>query len=399
MAEERRLTVTLVPKLDNQAMQELMRQLQDQIRVSVQVQTTANSERRDAASDGDEAQDTTDTAETTDQTRREGILSRVLGRFGLGGSGSQSKSSTPEEEDDTKGKGRREILTQVAAKGIQMGTQGLMKLSQASLSLVENIYGRLKAASPLLQGIESLFNLAVQLFFMPIGNKLGEVLIPAVLNMLDGVMGLWDKFEGMTLSEAIEFAMTTGLNVFADFFRDIGGTLKEQGGILGSIGEASVAIGDFVEKGLPELLTALLDVAMFIFDHLKEFISIYIGIKSAEVGATLLSSIPIFGSMLGGAVGFAVGGGYTYNKLSEWGLAEGGHVPATEGGQWRLLAEGGEGEYVIPDSKVEGFIKANSGGSVTITNQFYGYTSEELTEKVTTIINDQVSGSRVAGGF
>ena len=64
------------------------------------------------------------------------------------------------------------------------------------IGTVQDIYKRLMSSSPLLQSIEQLFNLAVSLFFMPLGNKLATVMLPAILQLVDGVMETWDKFEG-----------------------------------------------------------------------------------------------------------------------------------------------------------------------------------------------------------
>jgi len=50
-------------------------------------------------------------------------------------------------------------------------------------------------------------------------------------------------------------------------------------------------------------------------------------------------------------------------QIAGWvGLASGGYVPATPGGLAAVLAEGGEGEYVVPESKVGRFAQAALGG-------------------------------------
>lgn len=60
-------------------------------------------------------------------------------------------------------------------------------------------------------------------------------------------------------------------------------------------------------------------------------------------------------------------------------LAEGGYVPATPGGQLRMIGEGGEGEYVIPESKLGRF-----GFNMPITINGSGLSEQELVRAIST---------------
>ena len=60
----------------------------------------------------------------------------------------------------------------------------------------------------------------------------------------------------------------------------------------------------------------------------------------------------------------------------------------------RILAEAGEGEYVVPESKM-----SEMGATYNITNNFYGYTTEELESKVNSVISDQITSARLRSGF
>ena len=53
---------------------------------------------------------------------------------------------------------------------------------------------------------------------MPLGNKLATVMLPAILQLVDGVMEIWDKFEGKSLGDMINTAITEGSRLFGEYF-------------------------------------------------------------------------------------------------------------------------------------------------------------------------------------
>jgi len=287
-----------------------------------------------------------------------------------------------------------------------------------TFGLVEMVYNQLKKSSPLLQAIENLFNLAWSLFFMPIGNKLGEMLIPAVIQLMDDVMEIWDAFEGMTLGDMISYAIEKGVSMLGDFIDHIAELLSGQTGIVGSISRMLSTLAGFIKEDAVGLLETLFNVASWILDHIKELIAVIIGFKVAALGlmvtqifTTAASAIPIVGSAAAGAVAAsaapfiagvgaissaAIGTGIglgVYGSLNRYG--DGGHVSSTPGGQLAIVGEGGEGEYIIPDSKMDGLMGSGKTYYVTINS----YSTEELKTIVKEVLSDEISQSRLRSGY
>lgn len=302
--------------------------------------------------------------------------------------------------------------------------------------IVEDIFGRLKAASPLLQAIESLFNLAMQLFFMPLGNKLAEVLIPATLELVDNVVKMWDSFEGMTLSEMFTYAINNGVKLVGEYFTNIGDLLVDQGGLVGGIGRTLQVLGDFIQGPGVAVLEGILNVVNFVLANFKHFVSLWVAMKVAELTMDALGFLKFLGAgvtVLGGALAVlasSTAAGVTSELLmTGLGNEKGGYVPATPGGQIRVLGEGGQGEYVVPEDKYhqltaaakgqspkvdtrlrtlpdthkdryvinDGGMSAMGGNSMTL--NFYGYNEDQLVQKVNDTVSQQISQSRLRSGF
>ncbi len=301
------------------------------------------------------------------------------------------------DEDEERGSRALETLNRNMGRAAGYLADGTKFLMTSSFELVEGIYNQMKQASPLLQAVESMFNLAVQLFFMPMGNKLGEILIPATVDLLEKVTDMWDAFEGQSLGEMVTTAITEGTKVFGEYLIDIGSTLSEEQGIVGSIGEMFVTLGTFIESNGAQTLSVVVKLADWVLNNLPAFIQWYVAMKGVEVGSQLFSSIPLVGSLIGGVVGGAMGfaiSDIAMTTLGVPGYAEGGVVPATPGGRLVVVGEGGEDEIIVPKSKL-----GTMGGTVYITNNFSGYTREELIDEVNRIIDSQIARSRSTGGF
>lgn len=283
--------------------------------------------------------------------------------------------------------------------GIQTGINTTVGLMKGTFGLVEDIYKRMKAASPLLQTISNLFDLAVTLFFLPLGNKLAEVMLPAVLDLVDAVVDMWDKFEGKSLSEMLEIAFNYGVGLFARYFEDIGTSLEEQGGKLASIGKLLSTMGAFIADTLPDLLNFVITIATYFMKYFPEIISILAGFFATKIALDIATMyvIAASNSMAGWAgAGVAVAGlataGITYGAIQ--GFANGGHVshvPGT-GGQLVTVAEN-EGETIIPDSKVGSF------GTTNIQYTINGYTDSELEDIIDRTVSKQISRSRIRAGI
>ncbi len=280
-------------------------------------------------------------------------------------------------------------------KGVKQAETAISTSLKKGFGIVEDIYGRLKAASPLLQTIESLFNLAMTLFFMPLGNKLAEVLIPATIDLLDKVVDMWDAFEGKTFGEMLGIAVNQGVKLFASYFNNIGELLKEQGGYAASIGTLLSTIGDFIMNHGASTLKFILTATTTILSNFKWFISAWMSMKAAEITLSAMSNVEkaTIGKVarvaaLAGLIAFAG----SASVMTGLGLAEGGYVPAKAGGSLRVLGEGGKGEYVIPEDKIGSY-----GGNITY--NIYGYTDSELKTIIQDTVNEQVSQSRIRGTF
>lgn len=285
---------------------------------------------------------------------------------------------------------QRKLVT----KGVQQAEKAISSSLTKGFGIVEDIYSRMKAASPLLQTIESLFNLAMTLFFMPLGNKLGEILIPATVELLDKVVDMWDAFEGKTLGEMFSYAISNGVKLFGEYFSNIGGILQEQGGMVGKIGDLLETVGNFIQGPGVGVVNTILSVTTLVLSHLKEFISLWIALKTAELAMQATGALGWAGANAGIFVAATalIAGTTSYGALTGLGMAEGGYVPAKAGGSLRVLGEGGKGEYVIPEDRM-----GNVGGSTTI--NVYGYTDRELKQIIIDTVNEQVSQSRIRGSF
>lgn len=323
--------------------------------------------------------------------------------FGAKAKATMLNMLTGQSADDMDEEAKKQTKILQAGQNITAaGIKGLTGITQGSFQFLEMIYNQLKSASPLLQTIESLFNLAVQLFFMPLGNKLAEVMLPAVLDLVDNVVSMWDAMEGMTISQIITHMMTEGVKYFGQFFTDLGDELVEQGGLLGSIGNLLKSLGTFIEGPAVGLLNTLVNTVSFVVSHLKEIISLIAAFYAMQYTMQLLAMYAnaagqtLFGKVGAGLAVVTAGvatGGIAYGLMSHYGMADGGYVPATEGGQWRLLGEGGQGEYVIPENQVSNF------GGTTNYYYFSGYTDEDVLRMIRDEVSSQISQSRVRGSF
>ena len=389
------LSVYIRALWDPEALEELKRQLEN---LPLNLNFTARTKDRGLTTPS--GSDTTDLANTAagEKTSKDTKAGAMTKRDII------ANMLTGTAADDMSEEAKRQTKwLQVGQEVTAAGIKGLTGITQGSFQFLEMIYNQLKSASPLLQTIESLFNLAVQLFFMPLGNKLAEVMLPAVLELVDNVVEMWDAMEGMSISQMIEHMMTTGVQYFGQFFQDIGAKLSEQGGLLGSIGNLMTAIGDFLETDAAGLLNTLVNISTLIISNLKEVIALIAAFYAMQYTMQLMAMYAnaagdtIFGSFGAGFAVAALAGSITFVGaeaiLSGLGMAEGGYVPATEGGQVRILGEGGEGEYVIPESQLNTF------GGTSNYYYFNGFTSDDVIRLIRDEVSSQISQSRIRGGF
>lgn len=328
----------------------------------------------------------------------------------------------------------------------------LMNFTKMCLGLIEDIYKQLKKSSPLLQAIEQLFNLAWQLFFMPIGNALALEMLPAVIEMLDTVMDIWDSFEGKSLGDMLTIAIKEGIHMMAGYFNDLGGLLKDETGIVGGIGRFLEALGNTLENDGEKLIGYVVTILEFVVNNLQNIIwtIAQMMVLSYSFLAGIYGTL-IFGK-IGGIAAFAAAEIVGQVLLSETGIrslaghATGGYEPAIDGGKAIVVSEGGQGEWIIPDDKMDQILYGDAITRSTIlsslnpsyhdkytqmtnnglyavsssainstydnmssvkgtnsSNNYYitvnGYTDSDLTDKIKNTVNDMTSRSRLRGGF
>lgn len=307
-----------------------------------------------------------------------------------------SRDTSSMEDGDAKDQA---TLLKSTAMVMQTGITTGLNLFKQTLGVIQDLYSRLKQASPLLQAIESMFNLAMTLFFMPLGNKLAEVLLPATLELVEAVVDMWDGLEGKTLTEMFEYAFTFGVNLIAKYFQNIGSLLADQGGLLGSIGKMLLTVSSFMQDHLYDLLKLMFDAVGFVLGHIKELITILAGFFATKIALDIATMYVIATSnSIGGwaGAGIAAAGiataGIVYGGMSVMGYADGGYIPSTNGGQLAIVGEGGEGEYIIPESKI-----GAAGGVYNI--YINGYTDSELKKIIEDVVSEQISQSKIRGSF
>lgn len=326
-------------------------------------------------------------------------------------------------------------MTGDAANASNKAADDLMKIMKTGLGIIEDIHARIKSASPLLQSVESLFNLAVQLFFMPLGNKLATVMIPAVIDLVDNVTEMWSRFEGMDLGGMLNEMITYGAEIFGKFFVNLGEELAKQSGLAGAIGKTLVGLGDFIENHLADLLEIVADVLNLIMNNLGtlivaffEYKTLSLALQATQTAAALAGPLAPIAGLLA-FTGVEIGANAV---ASEYGLfdmansmntgkraAAGAYVGAVEGGRTITVGEGGEGEFILPETKLQGMMASVSDRMVDVAqtqptqttekepepqviNNYFninGYTDSQLKDIIRDTVNEQVSQSRLRSGF
>lgn len=331
------------------------------------------------------------------------IQDDVSGTTGVSTKQEDKKKKEDEEKVSKLLGGMSDAANKLADSGIS--------ILQSVFGLVEQIYQRIKKASPLLEAIEQLFNLVWTLFFMPLGNKLGEMLIPAVLQMMDDVMEIWDAFEGRSLGEMFAIAIERGVAMLSTFLINIGETLSGEAGLVGAIGNFLMNMGTFLQAHGAQILETLFKLTAWILEHIPELIGTLVGLKLASIGLQITQIAVTAASGLNpmgwAAAGIGLGAtayiatmtgvgvsNYIQGKDPMYGkrYADGGYIPSTPGGQLAIVGEGGEGEYIIPESKLGG-----AGGNYVINN--YMMSTDEMDRHIREVVRGEVSASKLRSGF
>ena len=309
-----------------------------------------------------------------------------------------------------------------AGNAIGSTVNAISTVIKGTFSILQDMHQRILAASPMLQAIESLFNLAVQLFFMPLGTKLATEMLPAVMQLVDSVMQIWEGFEGKSLGDIFKETIEMGAEIFGEYFNNLGDQLADEEGLLGAIGQTLQLVGNLISNNGAKILTEIVKILTFIMENLPTLIGILISFKTAQLTiavANLIANLTVAGAVaaITGGLAAVAAGAAVAGTISAVYAADGGYFPAKTGGTHVVLAEGGEGEYVVPESKKKDFaesvmdsyqpkqnisnatINSSSGAPTYITVNVQGYTDTDLGDKIKRVLNEQTNLSRLRSGF
>ena len=303
-----------------------------------------------------------------------------------GGTGSKDPPSTKDK-----------TVSAIRAVGsvAKVGFDIAQKTFNGILGIIKDIHNRVKQSSAFLATVENLFNLAMTLLLMPLGNAIADVILPKTIDLVDGVLGLWDEFEKYTgkgdLKSIVGIVMNEGIKLIGEYLNDIGNIFIDTGdNLLGSIGHLFNWLGTWLENGkLVGVLNTLFDIFKVFAENLNIWIPLIIGYQIAQIGATIGAAAGPIWAMAGAAAGFGTGfsaGALILNS------ADGGEIPHTSGGQLVRVAEH-ENEVIVPKSKIQ-----NMGG-----NTYYytvnGYTTEEVKQLIRDYISSEISNSQYRSGL
>lgn len=314
----------------------------------------------------------------------------------------QSQDKTNVEGEGAEGK---KLLTKdnavlairTVGKVVKVGLDATQKTFNGILGIIKDIHGRVKQASAFLETVENLFNLAMTLLLMPLGNALAEVILPSAVNLVEKVVKLWDQFEQYTgkqgLKSIISIVMSQGIQLIGTFFKEIGRDFRDSGDtLLKGISNLFNWIGNLMENGK---LANLFNMMFTIFEKLTGAMHIWIpmiiGLMTQQLLATALSGIPIIGKY---AAAISAVGGVAVTAGAEYYLnsADGGEIPQTAGGQLVRVAEH-ETEVIMPKSQLQ-----NMGGN-TYNFTVNGYTTEEVKQLIRDFISTEISNSQYRSGL
>lgn len=279
----------------------------------------------------------------------------------------------------------------LAGGGAQMASgagDAIMKVMQTTMSIVEDIYKKLVESSPLLQAVESLFNLAMQLFFMPLGNKLAEEFLPAIMDMIDEVMDFWDKMDGKGLDEILDATLDKFVDIFVGLLNKIGTQLATHGGLIGAIGKLLTTIGGLMTTILPKIINFSVEIMKWLADNFPILIGTIVAFKVATITLMLAQIAATMSSSLNPAA---------------WILGIGGVATLASGigvGAWIGGMGGGGVPNNTPNSSYDRVNTPNinnSNGSYTV--NVYGYTDRELGSIIEDKVNEMSNRSRLRSGL
>lgn len=319
--------------------------------------------------------------------------------------------------DGAKGKGALAVAGAALAIGGQVTSaagsaiSGGWNTAIGFLKSINKAVIKIMNTSPVFEAIRNILNLAYQMAFLPAMTLLQTNLLPLFTNLLNWAVGFGQDF-AVTFQKYIEpitDSFRSALSGVMEFFNSRKNDIAEllagaiqtlpamlqiqkamielvvnnKDAILETVNLTLQAMKSLVSQGV---IDALLDFARSSADFIKEYGEDLIRtmVKIAKFLQTLTGGIFDLSNsnktkVSGTGIGNALVGGFR----TIFHLAEGGYVPSTPGGVPAIIGEGGEGEYVIPESKM-----GRIGGGITINFTGNVYGMNDFKYQVRSIMNE-----------
>lgn len=256
--------------------------------------------------------------------------------------------------------------------------------------MLGKVVGILATASPAFGASLKLIQKTLMMFLRPIGDLLASVLRPIARMMMQanrearrealkygrpGSVAYTAVYGGAlfyNLVRGITYGVREAIYLVMDAVFGVG-TGDKLRSFISDLDSATIPaitttletisnVIDTILTNIKDILEEVGNIAIFLspLAYILDKLDLDIGKVIAPVaeelttGAGLLKLHPI--GLLGDKLGWYASGGY---------------VPATPGGRIVGLAEAGEGEWIVPDSKVQRFASSVMGGGGTVVNNLY----------------------------
>ena len=340
-------------------------------------------------------------------------------------------------------------------KGIGGPMAGATKLFSILTGTITGIFKILKRSSPMFSGLLELFEMALMIFFLPIGNGLAKLFLPFVTRFLDLSIGFMDWADrnmpiimvifGAILGGLTGMAVVVGLALLAIVKELITANMMSltSGGLIGILVGVIImivalvimywdeicaflgGIWDGIKKVIGFIVDGIVAYFKLVWELIKTIVDIIIKIWTfwIDIGIIIFNAfldglkwlvlelpgiiwdalkgiggvvdstiegIPIVGDLYKGAKD-------VFGTIGGWlGFSEGGYVQASPGGTMAVIGEGGEGEWIIPDSKMAQMVNGGGSSNEMLQVNFYGpvYGVDDLEIKIDRAIDRKNQASR-----
>lgn len=249
-------------------------------------------------------------------------------------------------------------------------------VGQGIFGAITKVMDILATASPAFGASLKLIQKTLISFLRPIGDLLASFLRPIARMMMQANREARREALKYGRPGSIEYtAVYTG----ALFYNLVKGIIEGIRELLSQLvdwifGEGTfkkiMTLGESTEKFLLETLKPVIERIRDVLDDIHDLLSPFF--SSGREDAQKRAQEGGYGAI--GPFVFPV----DYKERYPWlngpeMYASGGYVPATPGGRIIGVAEAGEGEWIVPDSKVRGFAQAVGGGG-TVNNLYFNGT-------------------------